>query len=298
MRQSDHRLQPIHPNDPIRIDPLNAVVDVMIRQRSALGLGQAETPVGTVSINRPISEEVLVRNDSDTAVDRGDVLAIAGPLTGYEVSAEDFIDRPAFSGVLPLDPEHIGLYVVVLEPLAAGDPEADPPTLGEIGRCAISGAVLAKVRLRVDAGGTPIGDKYAEIVDGSYVLQSCGGGSSRILIAEPAAVPTDPAWCYIRLGESGIFDIAEVQSVGSTTLSCKWIDGEGAATGSAFTVNVYSYTDEDESVGGVDLAETYPSVAVGQFIRVYRQPRTEWNGTAWVNGYWAVDRFDLACAGA
>lgn len=92
------------------------------------------------------------------------------------------------------------------------------------------------------------------------------------------------------------FTMAEITAISGKTVTCKWVDPQvGGAAGSEFTVYLFSYTDQNNSVGQQLVSALYPALAVGQFIRVYQQQRTIWTGSFFQTGWWAVDRFDIAC---
>ena len=86
MRESDHRLKPVAPNEPIRVDPLNAVVDVAIRQRSSLGPGQVETPVGTATISRPAQTVA-----GAATLGFATITSVVGSTVPYRYSARDAV---------------------------------------------------------------------------------------------------------------------------------------------------------------------------------------------------------------
>lgn len=233
---------------------------------------------------------VWVRNDSANDLERGEVLGLDSLLIGLSDNEAEYKRHAVFSGILPAEPDHVGKFGVAL----------DAVPQGRIGRFLVDGLALARVAVRADGFGA-IGDQFADIQHGTHRLRSGSAGAARILAAEPVEGGSDDDWCWVKLGvtDGGGFEMAQIQAVDATTLSCKWLDGTGAPMGSAFDVNVYSYTDEDNNVGFVPLDEdppvVYPTFAVGQPIRVYRQPRVDWNGIAWVDGYWAVDRVDRRC---
>lgn len=91
------------------------------------------------------------------------------------------------------------------------------------------------------------------------------------------------------------YRMAEITAINATTLDGKWLDENGDPIGDAFEIFLYSYTDVDNSVGTQNPDDCYPTVVVGQRIRVFVTPRSEWSGTEWLNGYWAFDRFDIVC---
>lgn len=235
-----------------------------------------------------------VRNDSDADVDRGEILAINGPLITEAENDAEFMLRPTFSGVKPLEPDHVGKFVIALEPLAkAGEEEGD---VGQIGRCVVAGVTLAKVKLRY-SGGVVL-DQCADIEHESFTLRSGSAGAVRLLAT--SEINAGVAWCIVLLAQNDAgVELAEIQSVEQTNLACRWIDQSGAPFGPTFDVYVYSYTDENSTVGQVTLnadpPESYPTFAAGQRIRVYRMPRTEYTGIQWRTGFWAVDRVDRWC---
>lgn len=317
------------------------------------GIGPA---VGGTSLGGVSQTIAFVRNDSDTDIDRGEILAIDGPLISRVENESEYLSRPTFSGIEPTN-EHAGRFVIALEPMATATLEEG--AVGEIGRCVVAGVTLAQIKLRhpshrfadidpgehkaisgnagavsilsvekitgtlttrtSDTAGTltmgsashgltegqtvfilsgagDIGTGTVGTVDGDEVDISDGAGA--VLPAEDAEVTIVPenAWCIVNLAinDAG-FELAEIQSVSTTTFSCKWVDRDGAAVGDAFDVHAYIYTDSDNLIGSVPLADCYPTPVAGQLLRVYRTPRVEFDGTEWVEGFWAVDRFDEVC---
>ncbi len=141
---------------------------------------------------------VLVRNDSGAGRDRFDVLGIASPIFSPASDVDAFKNQPALSCVTPAD-DHVGKFVILLEPLAAG----------AIGRAMASGVCPAKV----DISDTNHG--YADAADGQAgSLDSSSSGAAQILWAESG---TGVKWALIRLGAAS----------GGSTSSAKVLGGSG-----------------------------------------------------------------------
>ena len=124
---------------------------------------------------------VLVRNASGSARERFDVLGIDAPVVSPSANLTTFQTQVAVDGITPVDPDHRGRFVVLLDPLAAG----------AIGRAYISGACPAKLYVEDD------GHTYADIADGDpTALASGGSGSAQILWREGG---TGAQWGIVRL---------------------------------------------------------------------------------------------------
>jgi hypothetical protein len=93
----------------------------------------------------------------------------------------EFLSRVALEVTLPSWPDDAGRFVILAEPLAAG----------EIGRAWASGVCQAWIDV------TDEGHRFADIDDGSSVLVSRGTGAASILWKESG---TGTKWAIVRLG--------------------------------------------------------------------------------------------------
>ncbi|MBI5725219.1 MAG: hypothetical protein HZA50_14765 [Planctomycetes bacterium] len=127
---------------------------------------------------------ILVRNDSGADRGRFDVLGISGPVFSPADDENAFINQPALCGVSPTSENHAGKFVILLEPITAG----------QMGRACIDG--MSIVRLEVDKQT----DKFADVKSGDpSTLKSCLIGSARILWKDSGT-----AWALVRMGEGGL----------------------------------------------------------------------------------------------
>lgn len=109
---------------------------------------------------------VLIRNDSGGDADRFGVLGIDGPVVDPADDDLEFKGRVALSGVEPTRADHLGVFSVLLEPIADG----------KTGIGQVSGVCVAKVNV-VDAA-----HRYADVTGGSAAqLTSANLGGAQIL---------------------------------------------------------------------------------------------------------------------
>lgn len=220
---------------------------------------------------------VLVRNDSGANVGRAAVLGIDGVVIAPDVSVNEFQNRPLISGVSPTDPDHVGKFVVTMEPIPAA----------KIGRAVIDGIVACQIQVFDDAA------QFAGVLDAEpdHLVQR-GDGSASILWHEGIVDPGDVVWGLVALGVSGGSRVAEITAINSMTFSCKWHDENGDVIGDAFTVYIVSLPVIDGCVGKQDPADCDPKRAVGDLLRI--EHRTQYvGGGDYVAGWWAVPEFTL-----
>ena len=141
---------------------------------------------------------VQVRNDSGSDRDRFDVLGIASPIFSPAIDVDAFKNQPAISCVTPAA-DHVGKFVILLEPLAAGS----------IGRAMAAGVCPAKIDI------TDTNHGYADAADGQTGnLDSSSSGAAQILWAESG---TGVKWTLVRWGAAS----------GGSTDSAKILGGSG-----------------------------------------------------------------------
>jgi len=125
---------------------------------------------------------ILVKNTSGYDRERFDILGIDGPIFTPTDDEEAFKNTAALAGVTPSESTHKGSFVVLMEPVAAG----------ELASACVNGICIAKVDV-ADASYT-----CAEITDGDCTrLTASSRGSARILWAENG---TGVKWAVVNLG--------------------------------------------------------------------------------------------------
>ncbi len=124
---------------------------------------------------------VTVENVDATDYDRFDVLAVSDILISPTDNEPEFLSRVALNVTLPTWPDDAGRFVILAEPLAAGD----------IGRAWASGVCQASINVLDEA------HRFADVADGSAVLTSRSTGAAQILWKETG---TGTKWSIVRLG--------------------------------------------------------------------------------------------------
>jgi len=153
----------------------NALVDTV-------GSAKQENDTSTAG-NTLVRSTTIVRVKNASGQDRGrfEILGIDEPIISPYANLQQFKNEVALTGVTPELPEHLGQFVILLEPIPAG----------QSGRAFISG--VCPVRLA--SGGEPT-DKFAEVRDGAAdSLQPCPQGSAQILWRDSSS-----NWAVVRLG--------------------------------------------------------------------------------------------------
>jgi len=137
----------------------------------------------------PSQGQILVRNDTGEPRDRYSVLGIAGPLIDPSDNLPEFQRILGVRGVTPAV-EHIGRFVILLEPLP----------VGSVGRAGIDGVCPGEVEMAAETDGG------ADIAPGVVArLRSAQTGAARLLWVQPVEDRTNPeiAWAVVRIGGSG-----------------------------------------------------------------------------------------------
>ena len=246
-------LKKVQSGERFRIPPAayNAFVDAALdyqqrRQNSGAGTG-GSAPRGTV----------YVRNESGADVGRFAVLGIDAPSVLPSISEEGFQEHLILDGVTPAAGTHEGRFVIMAEPIAAG----------EIGQAYASGVCQVQVNVADEA------HEYADIADGDAAELASGSSGACILWKEPG---TGTVWAIVRLGssagESGSATIrrarAQEDAPGDAFLSVKLLDAAGNETGDAFDAT---------EINGRIFTSLNPNVVTGDDLLV-----TEVDGTWYV----------------
>jgi hypothetical protein len=165
--------------------------------------------------------ELWIRNDSGADCDYLDVLgidsAVFDPAGDAVAEAEFMFSDVAVSGITPVDPDHVGRFAVLMEPIAAG----------EIGRGLVAGITPAWINVE-DAGEAG----FADICHGVSTYLSTGMyGSARVLwragLGESPG--TGEQWAIVLLGTpnwvpgAGLeYQVLQLQDAGGDLLKPGW----------------------------------------------------------------------------
>jgi len=220
-------LKKVSKGDKLRIPAAayNAFIDTardfQARQRGISSTPQASTRSSGI---------VLVRNDSGDDLSRYTVLGIDSPIIDPEANLDGFKNRVAVVGVTPSEDDHVGKFVVLLEPLKSG----------AIGMAYGAGVCPVKI----DVPGEDAEYPYADIVDGQTAnLEAKHYGAAAILWR---AGGTGVQWALVRLGPpmpAFVFPVDLEQAGGEQG------DEENPAT---WTYDVSDPVTEDTLAEGVD----------------------------------------------
>jgi len=202
-------LKKVQPGDKLRIpaSTFNTFIDVardhLARKQNVGGQSQAASP--------PPGVILTIRNDSGSDRDRFEVLGLDEPVFPPEDNTADMSHGPVMSAVTPVDPDHLGAFVVLLEPIASGT----------IGRAMIQGAVPVQVDF-VDTDP----NTHADISDGVAAnLKAMATGSARILWRTGDPGDTGIEWCICELTGNSDRCVA-VTSEDSTPAALRSTDDE------------------------------------------------------------------------
>ena len=185
-------MKKVQPGDPLHIpaQTFNTMIDATAAYREH-AIGRTRD-TGTDTRNAGI---VLVKNTSVVDVNRFGVLAVDGSIIDHATNADEFAQRVALTGRVPVAGDQ-GTPVVLLEPLASG----------KIGRAVVSGVVQVQVEVPDFETKT-----YADLKTGeSTKLAATDRGSARILDITVDASGSFPAtaWAVVRLGNTTSDDVA------------------------------------------------------------------------------------------
>ncbi|MCL2645586.1 MAG: hypothetical protein FWD61_01110 [Phycisphaerales bacterium] len=174
-------LKKVKPGDKLRIPATtyNAFIDTTRAfQASQRNIGS--TPQSAMRS----SGIVLVRNDSGNDLSRYSVLGIDSPIIDPEDNLDAFKNKVAVVGVTPSEDDHVGKFVILLEPLKSK----------KIGMA--YGAGICPVK--IDVPDEDVEYPYADIADGKTAnLKAKHYGAATILWREGG---TGVQWALVRLG--------------------------------------------------------------------------------------------------
>lgn len=272
-------MRKVKPGDPVRIpaETWNTFIDVADawrRQQHQI----RRTPQSDV----PQTGIVLVRNTSGAARPRFGVLGVAGPILDPEDNLAGFQERATVRGVVPTA-DHVGRFVVLLEPLADG----------AIGRACVDGICIARVEV------ASANDRLADCAAGQTdKLVSNAAGTARLLWVADAANYPFTGWAIVQLGCGGsgaAVQWAKITSIIGNVVKAKFADANGNVDPEAEEFRVYVYATDAEGVTWTPtLANASPKLVVGQYIQVVQMPAC---GTARPAGWWMVPpSLSLTCA--
>lgn len=215
----------------VRADTHNAFVDAAVFTRSlAAGLGNGGGGQSTLRAG-----QVLVKNDSGSDRDRHDVLSIWGLAITAEDNEAEFLAGPVFSGGSSTGFYGFGKFMVLAEPVAAG----------QIGRAWMSGIFPA----RVTGEGT-----HADTEGGVYsTLRATPFGHAKILWSESG---NDERWAVVRLVDPQLQFIGRALTdiTSGVTGTVRVLTGQ-ASIGTPNRVRTPTLDIEDVYNGGPDVDE-------------------------------------------
>ena len=202
-------LKKVQPGDPLRIPAatFNTLIDVARdhlanRQNATRQPGMVLPPPGVI---------LTIRNDSGSDRGRFEVLGLDEPVFPPEDNTADFSHGPVMSCIYPADPDHLGAFVVLLEPIASG----------AVGQAMIQGAVPVQVNFADTDPNT-----WADISDGVATNLVAGAtGSARILWRTGDPGDTGVEWCICKL-TGGSDRCVAVTSEDSTPTALRSTDDE------------------------------------------------------------------------
>jgi hypothetical protein len=179
-------LRKVAPGETLRIPAgaynafIDAAQDFQRRQRDQTSTSKAAPLPGGV---------VLVRNDSGADRERFEILGVDGPLFGPSDNLDEFKNRPALVGVTPAADVHKGRFVVLMEPVKAG----------ELARALAVGITPVRLVISEPEEGEDV-DKFADVGDGPESLASSKDGTAAILWAENSP---GEGWALVRFPAGG-----------------------------------------------------------------------------------------------
>ena len=172
-------MKKVRTGDPLRIPAatfntfIDAARDFQQRQRNTVQLPQVSSASEGI---------VLVKNNSGADCPRFGILGVDGVLYDPVSNPERFKNSTAVVGVTPVETNHKGKFVVLLEPLKDGG----------IGRARISGTTCVQLNVLSE------GHTHADVEEGqSAQLKSDVSGSAVILWKETG---TGTKWALVKLG--------------------------------------------------------------------------------------------------
>ena len=159
---------------------------------------------------------VLVKNASGADRQRFDVLGIDSPLISPTDNEDAFKNKVVLSGVTPASADHLGRFVVLLEPLADG----------KVGMACVAGVCVVHVDVQHDS------HQFADIKDGEAAsLESRDSSAATILWKESG---TGLKWAVVHIAGAV-----------SPTFFPVTVTKDGGEAGDASTDCSFTYTVKD-----------------------------------------------------
>ncbi len=178
-------LDHVQPGQDLEISAVdwNAAMDAARAHRGAAGI-----PPTTPALPYGGRGEVLIKNASGSDRGRNDVLGISDVLYTPTDNLNGFRTRPILEGATPAVADHVGRFVVLLEPIANG----------KIGRAVADGLAVCQIEVTADGSSGDGPGEYADVADGQADrLAAGGGGSARVLWREGG---DGLQWAVVLLG--------------------------------------------------------------------------------------------------
>jgi len=202
----------------------NAFIDTALAQRAQQqNASSQDTPTFRQS------GIILVKNCTGYSQERFNVLGIDDPIFLPDENEQSFKNRVCFDGVSPVDPDHKGKFVILLEPLNAN----------AIGQACIDGVCPAQVTLPDDEDS----DDPSEFADirGYYTTSLLAGdsGAAQILWIDPDLSAGETGWAIVRLGVPKIPD----KCVKPCLVTCVGGSDGGDGYYASWTYNIYALKD-------------------------------------------------------
>lgn len=177
----------------------------------------------------PEHDRIRIQNNTNSACSIYEVLGIDGSYYDPATALSSFKQgEPILKGILPDINVHVGKFAVLLEPLPAGS----------VGAACICGVCQVQINV-VDAN-----DEYADVKDGSKILQSATTGSARILYKQPG---TGTVWAIVRLC-NGASDTIPSGSTASGSSSWESASAASESISEASSASASESESESESV--------------------------------------------------
>lgn|GEM_PF-1125223 len=222
-------LAKVRPGQPLRIPAAayNAFVDAAKAER---GVRQDRARDTQREQTRAL---VPIKNTGGATIPRLGVLGVDGPMFQPSDAPESFKRRVTLTGRAPTEEDHLGRFVIALEPIPAG----------AVGMACGGGLCAVRVEFPEDDGRER---RFADIADGVTANLKAGDqGAATILWREPGA-SAGVRWAIVRLGGFGqaptVFPVALAMSggqQGSALIQASWVyDVTDAVSGEELALGV------------------------------------------------------------
>lgn len=207
-------------------------------------------PVQEIPLN-----DIPVKNARASTVNWYGVLGIDDFLfdPGTADGEDSFKARPALKGVTPIDPDHLGKFVICGEPMNGQD----------VGQCAIDGVVPCQVFMN------DVDHVFADIKNGEVDhLESKEYGAAQIVVVEGG---TGVRWALIRFGTSLYMPVVAARAI--LTVNMPPILGAYGIS-SFFPIKWGPFSLDVDPVPTSAENEYVRSGQIGFDVLLYREPQT------------------------